>query len=161
MLKLNRGLEDLAAVAEYWEEQIMFKNINNYLRQTINSLKQHTRKLKNEVYVIYLASKDSRTPWYTKLLAVAIVAYAFSPIDLIPDFIPILGYLDDLILLPLGILIVIKLIPPNVLAEYREKAEAIKSQAKPKNWIAAGVIVTLWFLSGILVILWLGKFFKR
>lgn len=127
----------------------------------MQSFKQLARRLKNEVHAIYLASKDSRTPWYARLLAVVIVAYAFSPIDLIPDFIPILGYLDDLIFVPLGIWIVIKLIPLHVLAECREQAAATKSQGKPKNWIAAGVIVTLWLVSGVLVVFWLKKFFKR
>ncbi|NMG07465.1 YkvA family protein [Brasilonema sp. UFV-L1] len=127
----------------------------------MHSLKQLARKLKNEGYAVYLASKDSRTPWYARLLAVVIVAYAFSPIDLIPDFIPILGYLDDLILVPVGIWIVVKLIPTHVLAECREKAEAMKSQGKPKNWIAAGAIGVLWLLLGVLIVLWLRRFFKR
>lgn len=127
----------------------------------MQSLKQLARKLKNEVYAVYLASKDSRVPWYARLLAAVIVAYAFSPIDLIPDPIPILGYLDDLILIPLGIWLVLKLIPPYVMAECREKAETAKSQGKPTNWIAAGVIVVLWLLLSILVVLWLRSFFKR
>jgi len=127
----------------------------------VQSLKQIARKLKNEVYAVYLASKDSRTPWYARLLAIVIVAYAFSPIDLIPDFIPILGYLDDLILVPLGLWLVIKLIPTPVLAECREQATAMESQGKPKNWIAAGAIVALWILLGVLAILWLKRFFKR
>lgn len=127
----------------------------------MQSFKQLARKLKNEVYAVYLVSKDSRTPWYARLLAAVIVAYAFSPIDLIPDFIPLLGYLDDLILVPLGIWIVIKLIPLHVLAECREKAEAMNYRGKQRNWIAAGVIVALWLLSGILVVFWLKTFFKR
>ena len=84
------------------------------------SLKQLAKKLKKETYAVYLASKDSRTPWYARLLSIIIVAYAFSPIDLIPDFVPILGYLDDLIIVPLGIWFVIKMIPKNILAECRE-----------------------------------------
>lgn len=127
----------------------------------MQSLKNLVKKLKNEVYAVYLASKDSRTPWYARLVAAVVVAYAFSPLDLIPDPIPILGYLDDVILVPLGIWLVLKLIPPSVMAECRTKAEAAKSQGKPTNWIAAGVIVALWLLSGILVVLWLKSFFKR
>lgn len=126
----------------------------------MQSLKQLARKLKNDVYTVYLASKDSRTPWYTRLIAAIIVAYALSPIDLIPDAIPILGYLDDLILIPFGIWLVLKLIPPSVLAECRQLAEATKSQGKPKNWIAAGVIVAVWVLLGVLIVLWLKTFFK-
>jgi len=127
----------------------------------MQSLKQLVRKLKNEVYTVYLASKDSRVPWYARLLAAVIVAYAFSPIDLISDPIPILGYLDDLILIPLGIWIVLKLIPPSVLAECRKKAEAARSLGKPTNWIAAGVIVALWLMLGILAVFSLRSFFKQ
>lgn len=126
--------------------------------QSFNSL---ARTLKNQVYAVYLASRDRRTPWYARLFAAVVVAYAFSPIDLIPDFIPVLGYLDDLILVPLGIWIVIKLIPAPVLAECRAEAEAMKSQGKPKNWAAAIAIVVLWLLSGALVILWLKRLFDR
>ncbi len=124
-------------------------------------LKQLARKLKNEIYAVYLASKDSRTPWYARLLAIVIVGYAFSPIDLIPDFIPILGYLDDLILVPLGIWLVIKLIPNHVLAECRAQAESIKSQDKPKNWLVVGGIITLWILLGVSFVFWLKSFLKR
>jgi len=124
-------------------------------------LKQLARRLKNEVYTVYLASKDNRVPWYTRVLAAFIVAYAFSPIDLIPDFIPILGYLDDLILIPLGIWLLLKLIPPAVLSECRKKAKTAISQGKPMNWIAAGVIVALWLLLGVLGALWLKSVLER
>ncbi|MEA5507548.1 YkvA family protein [Halotia wernerae UHCC 0503] len=127
----------------------------------MQSLKQLAKKLKKDIYAIYLASKDPKVPWYARLLAVGVVAYAFSPIDLIPDFIPIFGYLDDLILIPLGIWLVLRLIPSSVLAECREKAETAKSQKKPTNWIAGGVIVITWLVLGVLFVLWLGRFFKR
>lgn len=127
----------------------------------MRSLKQLAKKLKKEIYVIYLASKDSRVPWYARLLATVIVAYAFSPIDLIPDFVPIFGYFDDLIIVPLGIWLVLKLIPQNVLAECRVKAETAQSQGKPTNWVGAGVIVIIWLLLGILGVVWLGQFWKR
>lgn len=127
----------------------------------IHSLRQLAKKLKKETYALYLASKDSRVPWYARYLIAGIVAYAFSPIDLIPDFIPILGYFDDLIIIPLGIWLVLKLIPPSVLAECREKAEAAQSQTKPINWFAAGVIVIIWLLLGILAVVWLGNLWKR
>ena len=110
--------------------------------------KQCARHLKREVYALYLACKDPRVPWYARVLALCVVGYAFSPIDLIPDFIPILGHLDDLILIPLGVAAVIKLIPPPVLSESRDKAQAVLSQQKPTNWIAAGVIVLIWLLLG-------------
>jgi uncharacterized membrane protein YkvA (DUF1232 family) len=108
--------------------------------------KQRARHLKREVYALYLACKDPRVPWYARVLALCVVGYAFSPIDLIPDFIPILGHIDDLILIPLGIAAVIKLIPPLVLSESRDKAQALLSQHKPTNWVAAGVIVLIWLL---------------
>lgn len=126
----------------------------------MHSLKQLTKKLKKETYAIYLASKDSRTPWYARLLSIIIVAYAFSPIDLIPDFVPILGYLDDLIIVPLGIWFVIKMIPKNILDECRERAEAMQSQRKPTNFIAASTIVLIWLLLGILAVVWLANLFK-
>jgi uncharacterized membrane protein YkvA (DUF1232 family) len=88
--------------------------------------------------------KTPRIPWYARILAICVVAYAFSPIDLIPDFIPILGYLDDLILVPLGIALVLKMIPKDVMNEYREIAKASMLQKKPANWVAAAVIVGIW-----------------
>ncbi|KAF3888478.1 MULTISPECIES: YkvA family protein [Nostocales] len=125
----------------------------------MQSLKKFAKKLKQEVYAVYLASKDPRTPWYAKVLAVIIVAYAFSPLDLIPDPIPLLGYLDDLIIIPLGIWLVLKLIPPSVLSECRERAEIEKLQGKPTNWIAAIFIVVIWLLLGIAIAIWLNNIF--
>ncbi len=93
--------------------------------------KQRARQLKTETYAIYLAYKDPRLPWYARLFAACVVGYAFSPIDLIPDPIPVLGYLDDLILVPLGVALALKMIPPAVMAECREKAQAAMSQGKP------------------------------
>ncbi|HEY9725985.1 MAG TPA: YkvA family protein [Chroococcales cyanobacterium] len=123
--------------------------------------KQRVRQLKKETYAIYLACKDPRVPWYARVFAGFVVAYAFSPIDLIPDVIPILGYLDDLILVPLGIILVLKMIPPDVLADCREQAEAAMNEGKPTNWIAAVVIVTIWLLLGILTVVWVGRILKR
>lgn len=106
--------------------------------------REKARALKRETYAVYLACRDPRVPWYGRLLAACIVGYAFSPIDLIPDFIPVLGYLDDLILIPLGIVFVLKTIPPAVMAECREKAAIAMAGGKPKNWIAAGIIALIW-----------------
>ncbi len=108
--------------------------------------KQRARQLKCEIYTIYLAYQDSRTPWSTKVLAICVVGYALSPLDLIPDFIPILGYLDDLILLPLGIALVIRLIPPAVLEESRRKAQTTLAQNNPTSWVATALIVGIWLL---------------
>jgi uncharacterized membrane protein YkvA (DUF1232 family) len=110
----------------------------------LDRLKQRARALKVDVYALYLAYRDPRVPWYARLFAAAVVAYAFSPIDLIPDVIPVLGYLDDLILVPLGITIALRLIPPAVMAESRAKASAVLAAGKPVNWAAAAVIVALW-----------------
>lgn len=105
-----------------------------------------------ETYAIYLAYKDPRVPWYAKLFAACIVGYAFSPIDLIPDFIPILGYLDDLVLVPLGVALALKMIPQNVLSECREKAQEAMSQGKPANRAAAGAIIAIWLLLAALAV---------
>ena len=106
--------------------------------------KQHAKRLKAEVFALNFAYKDPRVPWYAKLLIVLVVGYAISPIDLIPDFIPVFGYLDDLVLIPLGVAVAIRMIPPNVMEEARLKAESL--QTKPKNWLAAIIIVSVWVL---------------
>lgn len=126
----------------------------------MQSLKQLARTLKKETWAIYLVSKDSRVPWYARFLAAAVVAYAFSPIDLIPDVVPILGYLDDLILVPAGIWLVLKMIPPEVLAECREQAATAVAQEKPINWVAGGIIVAIWVLLGVLAVFWIGEILK-
>ena len=109
--------------------------------------KETVRKLKEDVYTLYLASKDPRVPFTAKVVLVITVAYAFSPIDLIPDVIPILGYLDDLLILPLGIWLSIRLIPAPVLAHYRRQAKEQLHQRKT-NYIMAAVIVVIWLLIG-------------
>jgi uncharacterized membrane protein YkvA (DUF1232 family) len=106
--------------------------------------KQWARQLKRESYALYLACRDPRVPWFAKLFAGCVVAYAFSPIDLIPDFVPVAGYLDDLVLIPLGILAARKMIPPLVLAECRTRAQEIVDRKKPTNWLAGLVIVAVW-----------------
>jgi uncharacterized membrane protein YkvA (DUF1232 family) len=113
----------------------------------IQRWKQRAKTLKTETYAVYLAAKDPRVPWYAKFLAVCVVGYAFSPIDLIPDFIPVLGYLDDLVLVPLGVALVLKMIPRDVMAECREKARTVMvAQGKPTNWFAAALIIAIWLL---------------
>ena len=108
-------------------------------RDIFGKIVQKARKLKSSLLALWFAYLDRRTPWYAKLWAGMVVGYAFSPIDLIPDFIPVLGYLDDLILLPIGVLIAVRLIPKEVMMDSREKAQAWIEQkkGKPKNWIAA------------------------
>ncbi len=98
--------------------------------------------VKRDVHALYLASRDPRVPWHVKLLALAVAAYALSPIDLIPDFIPVLGYLDDLVLVPLGIALVVWMIPSPIMAEHR--AAAAKAGESPKSRKAAAVIILVW-----------------
>jgi uncharacterized membrane protein YkvA (DUF1232 family) len=105
-------------------------------------LREWARLLKRDVIAIYLAAGDPRVPWHAKVLAAAIAAYALSPIDLIPDFIPVLGLLDELILLPLGIALVVRMIPPPVMAELRVAADA--ATARPQSHIGAIVIIAIW-----------------
>ena len=120
---------------------------------TLTKLKNYARKLKQNLFVLYLAYKDNRVPWYAKWVAICVVAYAFSPIDLIPDFIPVLGYLDDIIIVPLGISLALKLIPAYIIEENREKAEEIRKNGKPKNWFVAVLFILIW----ILLAFWVGK----
>ena len=112
----------------------------------LTGLRQRARRLKAEVYALYLAYRDPRVPWYTRLFAAGVVAYAFSPIDLIPDFIPVIGFLDDLILVPLGILLALRMIPPAVMAECRQRAAETLREGRPTNWFAAGVIIAIWIV---------------
>ena len=113
--------------------------------------KQRAAELKQEVHAVALACHDPRVPWHAKLLAVCIVAYALSPIDLIPDFIPVLGYLDDLILIPLGIYFLLKMIPPEVMAEGRKRAKEFADRKRAANWFAAAIIIMIWILLALWV----------
>ena len=108
--------------------------------------KEKARRLKAEVFALYLAYRDHRVPWYARLFALCVVGYAFSPIDLIPDPIPVLGYLDDLILIPLGIALAIRMIPSDVLDECRERARALEAEGKITNWGAGVVVIAIWLL---------------
>jgi len=114
------------------------------MKKLLAPWKERTRQLKTETYAIYLAYRDPRVSWGARLFAGAVVAYAFSPIDLVPDFIPVLGYLDDLVLVPLGIALALRMIPPAVMAECREKAQEALAQGKPTNWVAAAAIIAIW-----------------
>jgi uncharacterized membrane protein YkvA (DUF1232 family) len=105
------------------------------------------------VHAVWLAARDPRTPWYAKALALAVAAYALSPIDLIPDVIPVLGYLDDLLIVPLGILAVTKLVPADVLAKCRAAAEA--EGQRPRSLVGAAAIILLWLAAAVLLAWWL------
>ncbi|MBS7699095.1 MULTISPECIES: DUF1232 domain-containing protein [unclassified Chelatococcus] len=116
------------------------------------------RIIKQDVLALWIASRDSRTPWYAKVAAGAVAAYALSPIDLIPDFIPVLGYLDDLIIVPLGILLVIKLIPAPLMAEYRAVAA---EQSKHTSYGGMIAIVALWLVAAVPLFWWLWLWVPR
>ena len=113
--------------------------------------------IKRDAYALSLAARDPRTPWYAKALALCVAGYAFSPIDLIPDFVPVLGYLDDLVIVPLGILLVVALIPATLMADFRERAATIA--AKPQSTTAAFIIVLIWISAAILTGWWLWRSF--
>lgn len=121
------------------------------------ALKQCANRLKAETLALYLAARHPRTPWYARLLVAGIVAYALSPIDLIPDFIPILGYLDDLILIPAGIALAMKMIPPTVMAECRARAQELMLNGKPVSRAAGAIIVVTWVALATGCILWAYK----
>jgi uncharacterized membrane protein YkvA (DUF1232 family) len=119
----------------------------------IARLRTWAKDLKRDVVALWLAARDDRVPWPAKVLAALVAAYALSPIDLIPDFIPVIGYLDDLILVPLGIAAVVHLIPPALMTDLRRKASVIAE--RPRSGAAAGVIVAIW-IAGAALIAWLG-----
>lgn len=125
----------------------------------IDTLRQRARALKRETYALWLAYHDRRTPWYARVVAAIVVAYAFSPIDLIPDFVPVLGYLDDLILVPLGIALALRLIPPDVMVDCRARAQA--AAERPTSWAAAFVIVSIWLALSALGIWLMVRAFGR
>ena len=111
--------------------------MSNFWREKVALLKKY-------ISALYLAVKKKETPWYAKAFAGLVVAYALSPIDFIPDFIPILGYLDDMVLLPLGIYIAIKLIPQEILDQSVVEAEHLWDEGKPKNWLMAIIFILIW-----------------
>ena len=123
-------------------------------------LRDWARLIKRDVHAIYLAARDPRVPWYAKVLALCVAGYALSPIDLIPDFVPVFGYLDDVVIVPLGILAVVKLIPPAIMAEHR--AAAAKAADRPVSRRAAFVIALVW-VAAIVLTGWLayGYFASR
>lgn len=115
------------------------------------NLKGRAKRLKNDIPAVFLAFKDKQTPWYAKVFATVTVVYALSPIDLIPDFIPILGYLDDVIILPALVAVTVRLIPKDVFARYRAESEGLWQNGKPKNGITPfllrsfGLLFSVWY----------------
>lgn len=114
------------------------------MKRFIDHLRKRAKDLKHETYAIYLAYHDPRVPWYAKVICACTVGYALSPIDLIPDFIPVLGYLDDLIIVPAGLALAIKLIPEEVMCECRSNAEERMNRKGPRNYVAASIFLAIW-----------------
>src|SRR5215203_925276 len=112
----------------------------------LETWKRRARRIKAQTYNLYLAYRHTRTPWYAKVFAALIVGYVFSPIDPIPDFIPGVGLLDEMVVVPIGILIAAKMIPPDVFAECRKKAREVEEGVKPVSRVAAVVVVAIWLL---------------
>ena len=119
----------------------------------LQQLRQWARTLKRDITALYLAARDPRVPWYAKAVAACVAGYALSPIDLLPDFVPILGYLDDLILVPLGIMLAIRLIPAPVLSDLRRTA-ADQLARRPTSWIGAIAIIGIWLVCAALAAWW-------
>ncbi len=126
----------------------------------LTRLKQYARSLKNEAFAVYLAAKDPRTPWYAKALIFFVVAHTFSPIDLIPDFIPVLGYLDDLLITPGGLWLAVRMIPPEVLAEARVTA-ATQNPDRSVGKIGAAIIILLWIVGLCAAVYLILRYLKR
>ena len=113
---------------------------------TVRAWRQRATQLKSETYALYLAYRDPRTPWYARVFAALVIGYVFSPIDPIPDFIPVVGLLDEMVVVPIGVLVAARMIPADVLAECREKAREAAEGERPVSRVAAVVVVCAWLL---------------
>jgi len=122
-----------------------------------NRLKTWARRMKRDTLALYLARRHPRVPWLAKVMAMVTAAYALSPIDLIPDFIPVLGYLDELIILPLFIYATIRFIPPDIMVELRAQADHHLSENRPRSMTGAVVIILIWLSIAALAVYWLIK----
>ena len=123
----------------------------------LDRLKEKAHQLKTETYALYIAYKDPRVPWYAKVLTAFVVAHTLSPIDLIPDFIPVLGYLDDLIITPLGLALALKMIPEEVMIEARQAAELSMEKVDRAARVGTIIVISIWLLLGISLVLWVHK----
>ncbi len=130
------------------------RNSKNKESGRFSRLRQWARTLKRDIVALYLAARNPQVPWYAKVVAGGVAAYALSPLDLIPDFIPVIGYLDDLIIVPLGIALAIRLIPSPIMEECRREAGE-RLANRPTSRIGAAVIITIWLILALLVIFWL------
>ncbi len=127
----------------------------------IDKIKIEARQLKEKTYTLYLAYRHPATPWYAKIFAAIVVGYAFSPIDLIPDFIPILGYLDDLIFVPLGIALAFKMIPEEALIAAREQAAEELERQTSHQWLVGVIIILVWLILIALAVIWVFRLIRN
>jgi uncharacterized membrane protein YkvA (DUF1232 family) len=118
----------------------------------LEAWKRRARQLSAQTYALYLAYRHPRTPWYAKVFAALVVGYVFSPIDPIPDFLPGVGLLDEMVVVPIGVLIAAKMIPQEVLEECRERAREVAEGEKPVSRVAAVVVVAIWLVCGALAV---------
>lgn len=155
----NANLGEALTRAVYAHEGVLAEGkTGRGLMGTLEGWKQRARQLKQDLHALYIACRDPRVPWYAKALAACVTAYALSPIDLIPDFIPVLGYVDDLIIVPAGIALVLRMIPPVIMAESREKARRLAET--PTSWVAAGVFIGIWIVSALAITFLLLRVFR-
>jgi uncharacterized membrane protein YkvA (DUF1232 family) len=129
--------------------------------RALDKLKAATRRLEQEAYALYLAYRDPRTPWYARVFAALVVAHTFSPIDLIPDFIPVIGYLDDLIITPVGIYLSVKMIPAEVMADARQAAAQAAVEGHIRNRWGIAIVITLWAVGFLFMAFLVYRFIRR
>jgi uncharacterized membrane protein YkvA (DUF1232 family) len=127
----------------------------------MDTIKQRARQLKVEIFALYFAYKDPRVPLFARIFAACVVGYAFSPIDLIPDPIPVLGYLDDLVIVPLGVWLALKMIPREVMDDSRSKAGERLQQKKPVNWVAGAIVLLIWLALAVFFMRFAWQFFRK
>ncbi len=127
----------------------------------LDKIKQKARYLKTETYALYLAYRDPRVPWYAKVFAAFVVAHTLSPIDLIPDFIPVLGYLDDLIITPLGIFLALKMIPGEVMAQARQQANVAEMEGRIQTRLGIVIVLTVWVIGAVVLALLIYRYVTR
>lgn len=145
----------MAALLRNWGNQVA--GFAEFTRHAARTITDWARDLKRDVAALWIAARDARTPWPAKLLAGLVVAYALSPVDLIPDFIPVIGYLDDLIIVPLGLLLAIRMMPEELMAEFRSSATAMAP--RPKSFAGLIFIGAVWLIAAAILFRWLNQHF--
>jgi uncharacterized membrane protein YkvA (DUF1232 family) len=148
------GIEFARGVVFSRKMQVSFHSTYPMRVALIARLKSRASTLEREAYALYIATRDPRVPWYAKAFLGLVVAHTFSPIDLIPDFIPVLGYLDDLVVTPLGIVLALKMVPPEVMVDARRQAEELLQQGRPISRAGAIMVVAIWLVI-ISAVVWL------